>query len=370
MQSPSSSNGGGGGLLNGVGPNSMLMVNHGGSGLGGSGGYTNDHQQHPNQQQQQQQQQHSGNGQAMWSNLDDGSSAANHMSSHLNGYNNYPNFNNSPIFNGASPNSIATALSQQNRRAITASHGGNNGGGCGSGSVGSNGGYQHGMSPNSMGRSSQIMQSQQQQPKHNQGGFNNNYPAWSNPPPSVAWPGGNQMQQQHQSNHGQNMASWNRGRSVPNLNPMTNMMNRKPTSPNPGLSPSAYSAGGGGIGGGSGHQVISPVKYRRSTSFPGKIHGPGHGSSVGGYSGGNSDHSSGGMDEGNGRGDPFMQPYHQVNSTTGQSSLQKNKKHPRHFPVEPVQPSTAFTILPNTAITCAAIAQFHLCSPLICVDFN
>lgn len=184
-----------------------------------------------------------GSGGAMWSNIDDGS----HMS--LNGYNNYQNYTSSPMFNGASPNSIAAAISQHNRRAITASHG--------------SGGYQHGphgLSPNSMNRSNSMIQtpqSQQSQPK--QVGFNNNFPTWSNPPP---WPSAGQQQQQQQ----QNMQSWNRGRSVPNLNPMTNVLpNRKPTSPNPGLSPSTYSA--------QQNAAISPSKYRRSTSFPGKVQG-------------------------------------------------------------------------------------------------
>ncbi|KAJ6637183.1 hypothetical protein Bhyg_09911 [Pseudolycoriella hygida] len=162
-----------------------------------------------------------GSGGAMWSNIDDGS----HMS--LNGYNNYQNYTSSPTFNGASPNSIAAAMSQHNRRAITASHG-----------IGSFQHGPHGLSPNI--------------------GFNNNFPTWSNPPP---WPSTGQQQQQ-------TMQSWNRGRSVPNLNPMTNVLpNRKPTSPNPGLSPSSYST--------QQNTAISPSKYRRSTSFPGKVQGQG-----------------------------------------------------------------------------------------------
>lgn len=84
-----------------------------------------------------------------------------------------------------------------------------------------------------------------------------------------AWPNSPQQQHQHQPQqhqHQQNTwsggaasaAPWNRGRSVPNLNPMQQiggLVNRKPS---PTFS----------------HQhsnmVISPVKFRRSTSYPGK----------------------------------------------------------------------------------------------------
>lgn len=73
----------------------------------------------------------------------------------------------------------------------------------------------------------------------------------------------NNQQQQHQL-QAQHQGGWNRGRSVPNLNPMSamsphNMHQRKPPTPNPqqyqnnaGMSPN------------------SPGKYRRSTSYPGK----------------------------------------------------------------------------------------------------
>lgn len=71
------------------------------------------------------------------------------------------------------------------------------------------------------------------------------------------------MQQQQQQTHQQ---PWNRGRSVPNLNPMSNnLSNRKPTSPNPGMSMSAFAA--------SQQCGITSPKYRRSTSFPGKVQG-------------------------------------------------------------------------------------------------
>lgn len=78
--------------------------------------------------------------------------------------------------------------------------------------------------------------------------FKSGYPTWSNPQPS-AWPSG-----QNQNV----LASWNRGRSVPNLNPMAALAARKPA---PG--PAAYLQ----------HPVISPVKFRRSTSYPGKVPG-------------------------------------------------------------------------------------------------
>lgn len=68
------------------------------------------------------------------------------------------------------------------------------------------------------------------------------------PPPQSAWSSGGQM--------AAGVNPWNRGRSAPNLNPMAagSMANRKP-------SPTFNH-----------HQnmVISPSKYRRSTSYPGK----------------------------------------------------------------------------------------------------
>lgn len=73
------------------------------------------------------------------------------------------------------------------------------------------------------------------------------------------------LQQQQQQTH----QPWNRGRSVPNLNPMSNNVpNRKPTSPNPGMSMSAAFASSQQCG-----INTSPMKYRRSTSFPGKVQG-------------------------------------------------------------------------------------------------
>lgn len=97
--------------------------------------------------------------------------------------------------------------------------------------------------------------------------LNSNYPVWSNPTTAVAW---NQPpQQQQQPPQHQQMQPWNRGRSVPNLNPISNNMvnHRKPTSPNPGMSMSAFVPTQASCG------TTSPMKYRRSTSFPGKTQG-------------------------------------------------------------------------------------------------
>lgn len=48
-----------------------------------------------------------------------------------------------------------------------------------------------------------------------------------------------------------------------------NLPNRKPTSPNPSMSMSAAFAASQQCGG----SITSPMKYRRSTSFPGKVQG-------------------------------------------------------------------------------------------------
>lgn len=205
---------------------------------------------------------------ALWSTADDG----NHMP--MNGYNNFQNFSTPPLFNGAA--AVAASLAHQQRRAITAASQSQN--------------YHHGLSPN---RSAQLLQGQHggatqqnQQQSHQPNIFKNPYPAWSTSAAaaavaaqSSAWPP-SQQQQQNQSQS--NLAQWNRGRSVPNLNPLTSgggglggIPQRKPTSPNPpGPSPSGFSSQSGIPG-------ISPLKYRRSTSFPGKGPSP---ASIGGYS--------------------------------------------------------------------------------------
>lgn len=109
-------------------------------------------------------------------------------------------------------NNVSQANQATGRRAITASHN----------------------FPHTMGR--------QQGPSNHH--IYKGYSAWPNPQQS-SWSSGA-------------TASWNRGRSVPNLNPMqqiSGLVNRKPS---PTFS----------------HQhsnmVISPVKFRRSTSYPGK----------------------------------------------------------------------------------------------------
>lgn len=110
-------------------------------------------------------------------------------------------------------NSVGQGSQVSSRRAITASHN----------------------FPHSMGR-------QQGPPSHP---LYKGYNAWANPQQQGTWSSGA-------------TAPWNRGRSVPNLNPMQQiggLVNRKP-------SPTF-----------SHHQsnmVISPVKFRRSTSYPGK----------------------------------------------------------------------------------------------------
>lgn len=110
-------------------------------------------------------------------------------------------------------NSVGQGSQVSSRRAITASHN----------------------FPHSMGR-------QQGPPNHP---LYKGYSTWANPQQQGTWSSGA-------------TAPWNRGRSVPNLNPMQQiggMVNRKP-------SPTF-----------SHHQsnmVISPVKFRRSTSYPGK----------------------------------------------------------------------------------------------------
>lgn len=215
---------------------------------------------------------------AMWSNVDDGS---NHNIS-SNGFKGSPNYGANPMVNMMNHSNIPSSMhqqhqQQQNRRAITASHGS----------------YQSGLPQNNSlirGNSMPIQQQtnhhphnphkhqphpatlppQQQQHGHGMSAAaasgqhgHNMHPVWSNA--STAW----QPPQQHQSMQ----QPWNRGRSVPNLNPLTNNMpnNRKPTSPNPGMSMSGYLPSQPPC------NMTSPMKYRRSTSFPGKGHNAAHG---------------------------------------------------------------------------------------------
>lgn len=142
--------------------------------------------------------------------------------------------------------------------------------------------------------SGQQQQQQQQHPVYLQ---SKGYPAWSGGGPpqqqqqQQQW--SQQQQGQGQTSSNPALAPWNRGRSVPNLPPLHSSLHaaaavaaaaaaglqqggRKP-------SPTGFAAGGGGGGGGhhqgpqggGAHQSsISPVKFRRSTSYPGKGYPP------------------------------------------------------------------------------------------------
>lgn len=166
--------------------------------------------------------------------------------------------------NNSSNNSIVQAMQ---RRAITASH-----------SAGS-GGYPpqppHGLSPNNVGRSPTLMQ-QGQQPGGGMGGpmggshqqqnqpqqsYKSPYPTWSNAPP----PNNGPWSQMGGNSGNSSQPPWHRGRSTPNMNPMA-MGSRKP---NPHLSPFGGPNSVSSMGQHS-NVSISPSKYRRSTSFPGK----------------------------------------------------------------------------------------------------
>lgn len=231
---------------------------------------------------------------AMWSNVDDGGSH-NILS---NGFKGSPNYQNS-VSNLLNNANIPGNLQPQNRRAITASHGCFQPGLPPNNCLPPNRGnaiptqhpqnHLHSMHKNNMHDPQQLPHSnhnfnyqqqnhdlrdqQQYQDPHRHpqkpGGYNSNYPVWSNPSSNVPWSCGGQsphsQQQQQQQQHGGQMQPWNRGRSVPNLNPISsNLPNRKPTSPNLGMSMSAFVPTQPSCG------MTSPLKYRRSTSFPGK----------------------------------------------------------------------------------------------------
>lgn len=229
----------------------------------------------------------------VWSNVDDGSNH-NILS---NGFKSSPNYQNS-VSNLINNTNLSGNLQQsQNRRAITASHG------CFQPALPPNNcippgrgnaipiqhpsqNHHHNMHKNNMHESHQLPHSHHhlgyQQPqnhdtrdqqyqdihRHQQkpSGYNSNYPVWSNPSGAVAWSCGSNQPQHPQQHPHQQMQPWNRGRSVPNLNPISNNLpnNRKPTSPNPGMSMSAFVPTQSSCG------MSSPLKYRRSTSFPGK----------------------------------------------------------------------------------------------------
>lgn len=126
----------------------------------------------------------------------------------------------------------------------------------------------HGLSPNSsIGRNNASQQQYIHYNKNN--GNSNNFSApWSNSGP---WQQQQQQQMQHQqqllhqSSSQASVNSWNRGRSVPNLNPLSPHVpphQRKHQPPvQYSMPPSASS---------SGLSPNSPSKYRRSTSYPGK----------------------------------------------------------------------------------------------------
>lgn len=142
----------------------------------------------------------------------------------------------------------------------------------------------HGLSPNSsIGRNNVSQQQQQQQYIHynkNNGNNSNNYSAaWSNSGPNSPWQQQQQQQQQmhqqqqqqqlqlHQSSSQASLPNWNRGRSVPNLNPLSPHVphQRKHQTPTQySMPPSASSSQG------LSPNPNSPSKYRRSTSYPGK----------------------------------------------------------------------------------------------------
>ena len=125
----------------------------------------------------------------------------------------------------------------------------------------------HGLSPNSsIGRNNASQQQYIHYNKNN--GNSNNYSApWSNSGP---WQQQQQMQHQqqllHQSSSQASINNWNRGRSVPNLNPLSPHVpphQRKHQPPvQYSMPPSASSS--------QGLSPNSPSKYRRSTSYPGK----------------------------------------------------------------------------------------------------
>nr|CAD7572678.1 unnamed protein product [Timema californicum] len=146
-------------------------------------------------------------------------------------FQNFPPANPNPLYNTSLGPQIAGLPQSQGqppqRRAITATHN-----------------FPHNMS-------------RHVQQNHPQNLFmaNKGYTSWSSPQQNTWSPG-----PQNQANM-QGMSPWNRGRSVPNLNPMQtmgtmgNLGNRKP-------SPTFNHQHSG--------MVISPIKFRRSTSYPGK----------------------------------------------------------------------------------------------------
>lgn len=131
----------------------------------------------------------------------------------------------------------------------------------------------HGLSPNSS--SSARNNASHQQYIHynkNNGNNSNNYSAaWSNSGPNSPWQQQQMQHQQqllHQSSSSQaSLTNWNRGRSAPNLNPLSSHgphQRKHQTTTQFSMPPSASSSQG------ISPNPNSPSKYRRSTSYPGK----------------------------------------------------------------------------------------------------
>ncbi|XP_018905502.1 cytoplasmic polyadenylation element-binding protein 2 isoform X2 [Bemisia tabaci] len=138
-------------------------------------------------------------------------------------FQNFPQTNPNTLYNSSLGPQISglSQSQQQQRRAITATHN-----------------FPHNLSRH------------MQQQNHPQNLFmaNKSYSTWSNPQQNTTWSTMTQSPANITS-----LSSWNRGRSVPNLNPLQQLANRKP-------SPTFSQHSG---------MVISP-KFRRSTSYPGK----------------------------------------------------------------------------------------------------
>lgn len=133
----------------------------------------------------------------------------------------------------------------------------------------------HGLSPNSsVGRNASQQHQYTHYNKNNGNNMNNYSAAWSNSGPNSPW----QQQQQpmhhqqqqilHQSSSQAPVNNWNRGRSVPNLNPLSPHVpphqRKHQTHTQYSMPPSASSSQG------LSPNPNSPSKYRRSTSYPGK----------------------------------------------------------------------------------------------------
>lgn len=137
----------------------------------------------------------------------------------------------------------------------------------------------HGLSPNSsVGRNASQQHQYTHYNKNNGNNMNNYSAAWSNSGPNSPWqqqqqqqqPMHHQQQQQilHQSSSQASVNNWNRGRSVPNLNPLSPHVpphqRKHQTHTQYSMPPSASSSQG------LSPNPNSPSKYRRSTSYPGK----------------------------------------------------------------------------------------------------